>query len=245
MKKVIVLWFCCLIPFFCESGEKRDLKPYLLPQDHPAKPILDKIFKKSRALTSLKTMMRAGFVNPKPRKFTHLIVTRHPDLPGYVIKAYLDAQRFPKNKPEHHFWLLRIKGARMIEKTIHKYGWENIFKVPKKWIYPLPRRPHPLPDLPAKHYILIEEDMEILNDKENRKEWESSAVSKELLSHLYKLLEKSGLHDCAKPDNIPFSKDGKIAFIDTQTFEEWPVAYNKLDEYLKPKMRNYWRKKRS
>lgn len=66
---------------------------------------------------------------------------------------------------------------------------------------------------------------------------------KELLSALYDVLEITGLKDCAKPANIPFSQDGRIAFVDTQSWKEWPVDYNKLTDYLSPDLQVYWKNK--
>ena len=84
-------------------------KPYFFPKDHEIRIALDKIFRSQRALLSIKHMEKAGFDVIAPQKFTRLIIARHPDLPGYIIKAYLDAQQYYKGKPEHDIWLLRIK----------------------------------------------------------------------------------------------------------------------------------------
>lgn len=217
------------------------LMPYFLPEDHPARKSLDRIFKKSRVTLSAKSMGKAGFTNPKPRKWTHLIVTTHPKLKGYVIKAYVDAQRHHKNKPEYHFWMLRIKGVRKIQKYIGDKGWGDLFATPKKWIYPLPVNPTPPSGFHPKRFVLIEEDMNILSDKDNCEKWRSAFVDEEVLDKVYAILQELGLRDCAKPDNIPFTKNDKIAFVDTQTFEQWPISYPKLASDLSPSMRSYWK----
>ena len=51
-----------------------------------------------------------------------------------------------------------------------------------------------------------------------------------------------GLKDCTKIANCPFSKDGRVAFVDTQTFNKPPVRYYKLIPYLTTKKREYWKK---
>ena len=237
-----------MLSFFLHGEEsekegRKEVKSYLLPSHHPSKAILDDIFTKSRALGSVKSMQKAGFSHPKPRKFTHLIVTRHKALPGYIIKAYLDPQRYPKDKPEYNMWIARIQGAQRIKQAIKKNGWQNLFKVPQKWIYQIPDTPKPSVDLPSKHFILIEEDMELAPPKVNKTLWRGEKVTPLLLDALYLLLEEVGLHDCAKPDNIPFCKDGRIAFIDTQSHDEWPVDYKKLNRYLSSPMQTYWKEK--
>ena len=226
------------------SPEVREkIGPFLLPDDHPARAKLDGIFSTSRALLSVKSMKKAGFIDPVPQKFTRLIVTRHPDLPGFVIKAYLDAQRYYKDKPEHHYWLLRIQGAEAIRKMVASNGWEHQFKVPQKYIYELPQEPAPPPEYRRKHFILIEEDMELLSAKENKAMWSSSAVTPDLLDHLFQLVNGLGLHDCVSTHNIPFSIDGRIAFIDTQTYDEWPIDFGRLTSSLSPDMKTYWKQR--
>ena len=217
------------------------VKPYLIPENLPMKKELDHIFTSSRAILSITSMKKAGFIDPKPRKFTHLIVTSHPKMPGYIVKTYLDAQRYYKEKPEWHYWIKRIHGAEAIREYIVRNKLEKVFKVPKKWIYAIPTSPSPPSGFLRKNFILVEEDMNLLSKEENEKMWKSEKVTPELLAQVYFLLEELGLHDCAKPDNIPFSKDGRIAFIDTQSHHEWPVAYKKMTPYLSNGMKEHWK----
>jgi hypothetical protein len=215
--------------------------PYLIPDDHPAKAKLDEIFSKTRVTTSIKTMEKAGFRNVVPQKFTHIIVTSHPELEGYIIKVYLDAHRYYKQRPEYMYYVWRAMGSRKIQKLLDEMGWNDTFKVPKKWIYPLPAEPSPPAELIRKNFILIEEDMDIFDTAENNRCWESDLVDKELIDKFYYIVTELGLSDCAKPPNAPFSKDGRIAFVDTQTFDSWPVSYEKLTSFLSDEMRAYWK----
>lgn len=186
-------------------------------------------------------MKKAGFINPYSRKWTHLVVTKHPEVPGYVFKVYLDAQRYFKGKKEYDYWLQRIEGVLMIKTEIEKRGWEEIFKTPTKWIYALPAEPSPPKEFKRKNFILVEEEMDIFDTQENYDKWKSDWVTEEKLTAFYTLCEVLGLHDCAKPDNAPFSKDGKIAFIDTQSFYHWPVLYKKMTPYLSKEMQEHWK----
>lgn len=216
------------------------LKPYILRPDHPIKPRLDALFSQMRVTFNLKTLIKAGFAKTYPRKFTNLIVTKHPDIPGYVFKIYLDAQRYYKKRPEYDFWVLRIQGAQKIREAIESYGLQSLFKVPHKWIYILPRQ-HLPKGYPNKYCILVEEDMSILSREENKKAWASDRVTPELLNYLWILLKGLGLSDCAKPDNIPFSTDGCIAFIDTETFGDKKVKYKKLIPHLSASNQKHWK----
>lgn len=216
------------------------LSPYFLPMNHPLKPKLDKIFKKARVLKDEKSMKKAGFEDVEPRKWTRLIVTTHPKLPGHIIKAYLDRQHYHAGVPEYELWLLRIHGAQLIRDYIHIRGWGGKFKVPNKWIYPVPADPAPPAGLLRKNFILVVEDMDIQRDSKNEEKWKSNLITPDLLDRVFGLITDLGLRDCAKPDNIPFAKDGRIAFVDTQTFNQYPISYHKLLPFLTPQNQAYW-----
>lgn len=219
-----------------------EVSPYFLPFDHPLKAKLDKIFTKSRALQDTKTLKRAGFLDVKVRKWTRLVVAKHAQLSGYLVKLYMDKQHYHHKLPEHYFWLRRIEGAALIRAYIKTHQLEGIFKVPKKWIYPLPEEPSPPASYLRKNFILIVEDMNIYEDSINNKIWGSKYVTHELLNQFYQLLTSLGFNDCSKPENAPFSKDGRIALIDTQTYYTWPIKYDRLLPYLSPDMQTYWQK---
>lgn len=243
----LVAFYLLLLPFNVESYEQSRyveddvwtlVTPYLLPENLPIKEKLDLLFSNSRATLSVKSMKKAGFSNPEPREWTRLIVTKHPDFPGYVFKLYLDAQRYHKDKPEYEQWIQRIKGVAKIQQLIDKMGWNDMFKTPKKWIYPLLEEPSPPKEFIRKNFILVEEDMELLDRNENYAAW--SSMPFDLLEKIYFILETTGLHD-SKPDNIPFSVDGKLAFIDTQQVDAWPVAYYKITKFLTGDLLQFWK----
>lgn len=248
-RKNFFSWFClCLFAFSGSlfSAEdpqdfKKTIEPYLLPADHPIKPILDAIFNSSRAIFNLNTLEQAGFKPTAPRKFTQLIVTQHPAVPGFIFKLYLDSQRYYKDLQEHEFWIMRIQGADKVRQEIANCGLEAIFKVPHKWIYCLPTCPKPPSGYYPKLTILVEEDMLLIADKDNKALWGSSYITPQLLDSLFYLLKEVGLYDGAKPDNIPFSSDGRIAFVDTQTFGRKTVNYKKLLPFLSKENRIYWK----
>ncbi len=215
------------------------IAPFILPEKHSLKAKLDKIFRKTRAISGMSSLKKAGFKDIVHQKWTRLIVARHPDVKGIIFKLYLDRQRYHKGQPEHYFWIRRCMGARIIREEIVQNHWEHLFKVPKKWIYPLPPTPSPVAG-PAKYFILVEEDMNIFSSERNNRLWASKTVTTELLDALFYIIQKHGFYDCAKPDNIPFSKDMKVAFVDTQSFHRWPVAFHKLVWILHPDLANYW-----
>lgn len=243
-----------LVLLFCEGLEGKspstevsekvwdEVKEYMIPDQHPAKGPLEKIFSKSRVFSNFQSMEAAGFESATPQHHTQIIVTRHPKLSGYVIKAYLDIQKHHEGKPEHYFWVKRCIGARLLENSIQKHGYGHLLKVPKKWIYMLPDKPKAHPAYKPKRFILIEEDMDIYDNSLNEQMWGRPTISKELLKALFTVITEYGFHDCAKPANCPFSKDGRVALVDTQTFHKKNVAYKKLTPYLATKPRAYWKR---
>lgn len=213
---------------------------FLLPDDYPIKQQLDFIFSSSRAFYDLQSMLDAGFEPASPQHHTQIIVTRHPLLTGYVIKAYLDIQSYHSGKPEHYFWIKRATGASLVKKSIERHGYQHLLKVPKKWIYLLPDHPSPPAECVRKMFILVEEDMNLYDNFTNEMFWGSTFITKELLDAVYTVVTELGLFDCAKPANCSVSKDGRLAFVDTQSYFVKPVRYDKLTPYLSPPMQQYW-----
>lgn len=222
------------------NNDWKEIKPYLIPNNHPIKKRLDAIFSQSRVLADWDSLMAAGFSALPPQPNTQIIVAKHPDLPGYVIKTYLDTQAYFRNRPEDYHWIRRIRGARLIQKYLKKYRYRNLLKVPKKWIYLLPTHPSFPQHQLQKKTLLIAEDMEIFDEKTNEALWGSEQVTTELLDALYKITTDLGLRDSAKPSNCSFSKDGKAAFVDTEIYHRNGVRYDKLTPHLSPTMRAYW-----
>ena len=225
---------------FVSSKVWKKVEEFMMPNNHPAKPILDQIFSQSRAFLNMEAMQLAGFAPAIPQHHTHIIVTRHPALPGYVIKAYLDEQPYHSGEPEHFFWIKRVTGAKLIQEFINEHHYGHLFKVPQKWIYLIPDEPAPPSDYLRKMFILVETDMDIFDDATNQTLWGSNIVTEELLNALYVTTTELGLFDCAKPANCSFSKDGRAAFVDTQSFHKKKVKYYKLTPFLSPEMQKYW-----
>ncbi len=220
-----------------ETHVWQQLEPYFLPDNHPLKPKLDRLFHKKRVTQSRQTFEAAGFAKIKIREPTNLIIGRHPELTGYLLKVYLDTQ---PPVCEWSNWLKRIEGARSIRSCLKRHRFHH-FVVPKKWIYPLPEEPSPpfSSHYHRKNFILVVEDMRILKGEENKKAFKDK-MTPEILDELYVILTEEGLIDSVYLDNIPFTKSGKIAFIDTEHHHLQPIKYEKLTRYFSPDMQAYW-----
>ncbi|WP_068469548.1 fibronectin type III domain-containing protein [Candidatus Protochlamydia phocaeensis] len=213
------------------------LEPYFLPINHPLKDKLDRIFKTVRATQSPQAFEKAGFGKAKLRQPTNIVVGKHNQLKGYLVKAYLDTQ---PPLCEWANWLCRIAGAQSIQACLNRHGYKH-FVVPQKWIYPLPADPSPPADgnHQRKNFILIVEDMHILNPQENEKAFKTW-ITKPILDALYTILTEEGLIDSVFIDNIPFTRNGKIAFIDTEHHHLQPIKYERLIPFFSADMQTYW-----
>lgn len=219
-----------------------EVTPYLMPNFHPIKPLLDKMFSKKRILQNKRTLWEAGFEKAIVQPFSQIIVTTHKDFPGYIFKLNTDNQGYRRDKPEYYFWLLRTTGAALIREKIAEKKWEAFFTVPHKWIYPLPAYPKAAKGSIQKNFILVEERMNILSPEKNRERWRSKNIKKQHLDMLFHIVTDLGLIDCSKPENIPFCVDGKIAFVDTNSHSLPPSGYEKLFRIIKEPLRSYWQK---
>ncbi|MGH2639961.1 MAG: hypothetical protein ACRDF4_11890, partial [Rhabdochlamydiaceae bacterium] len=203
MKFLIFLFIlpCCL--FGQESIEVR-VQPYLLPSKHCLKPLLDEIFSQGRITETYETFERVGFVTHCRRRLSGVTIARHPKIPGYLFKVYLDSETIQKRSKPGEEWLLqRCIGAAKIRALIKKKKM-RYFLVPDKWLY----------ELPQKGYILITTDMELVSNRETKTAWKTN-VNRELLQELYSIL-RHGYGSPTLSANIPYTKSGKFAFIDTE-----------------------------
>lgn len=213
-----------------------ELKSYFLPIDHPIKKKLDHIFRKERVTLSEETFVRAGFSITRRNRPINAVVTGHKKLKGYLIKAYLDSQIAIF---EWQMWLRRIKGVEVIHACLKKHGFTQ-FVLPKKWIYPLPAEPSPSIDgqYNRKNFILVVEDMHILNHKENAQAYKQK-MTRRLLNALYTIMMECQLTDCVYIGNMPFTKTGTIAFIDTELFHNGIPDFSRLKKYLSIPMQKH------
>jgi hypothetical protein len=215
--------------------------PYFLPADHPVTLKLDEIFLSApyHVLKDKKSLKKAKFQVIHYEKKNNPYVAIHPKIPGYIFKIFLDSQ---EDVEDGKRYLSRIEGALSVGEAIVRNHFETFFKVPRKWIYPVPRESTPpqLGEPSSKNFILVVEDMEILGFEKNLRKWKSGAITPRLLESIYTMLDEEGLYDTVYAFNLPFCRDGKLAFIDTEIHHDWPVNFKHLGKYLSLSMAAYW-----
>ena len=224
----LIMWVLCFGLFFevspaCEGralacnsdassvpdGTLLGIGQVLLPQTHPLQPALKRLFADPKKFSSQDAWEQAGFVmkwDPLNVNATTIFVVSHPSIPGYLIKKYPDSV-----SPSTHLerYMKRIRGAAKIAEYIGEHGCLSL-AVPKKWLYRLSGT------FPPDH-LLIVEDMDVCEGGW----WGGETLER------YRTMDKRVLHELclilydlrgcdAWPQNQPFTRSGKIAFIDTE-----------------------------
>ena len=206
--------------------------PHLLPLDHPLKAQLDAIFSVSRVLENRQTLDEAGFdiIAAMPGSF--VIVARHPAMPGYVFKMYLDSEKRSKDGLSHCEWLVRrCIGAAYLRDIIRKQHI-RYFTVPDKWLYILPL--YPFSTEPA---ILVATDMQLVSKSRTKKAWKT-CITRKHLDELYSII-KHGYGTTHLVRNLPMTRQGTFAFTDTE-HPKRPPKLNRVKSYLSEEMQTYW-----
>ncbi len=218
------------------------IAPHLIPLDHPIKATLDFIFSQSRVLENERTLVDAGFeVIALPEPYSFIIVARHPAIPGYVFKLPLDSEKRSRKHLPHWSWLAsRCAEAKKIRNVI-KNKHIRYFSVPDKWLYVLPLYPYSS-SLNPQPLILVAKDMEIVSHKESYLMWKNG-IKRKHLDELYSIIKKgyggkSVLHLIR---NVPFTKHGKFAFIDTEGPQS-DINLKYVKKHFSKEMQNYWDK---
>lgn len=217
---------------------RQRIKPHILPKDHAMKPALDAIFGTQRATLNQRSMREAGFTILFAKQRSFILVVRHPTLPGYLIKANVDAQKKLKHNIPAWKWLVqRCIGVQKVRRAIKQHQIEH-FQAPKKWLYPLPVQPAPQKGMLRQPVVLLVEDMQLVSWEDNLHAWKHQVTHKHL-DELYLILSQAG-GSSYRPDNIWMSKNGKFSFIDTEYPYQTRPDYRRIRPYLSTQNRAYW-----
>lgn len=223
-----------------QKRQKEAMRPYLLPLNHPTRNTLDSIFLRERATLNKDTFFNAGFRVIAKRPRSYIIVAKHRDLPGYLVKAYLDTELKKKFKKDSWEWLVkRCEGAKKINAII-KQRRCRYFTVAKKWIYCLPEEPSPPSDDPlyTRHLaLLLVTDMRLTSAREGIQAWRT-VITKEHLSELFGILVRAK-GSSYRPDNIAYTEDGTFAFIDTE-YPSLGPDLKSIRNFLSEEMLSFW-----
>lgn len=197
---------------------------------------LDQLFGPLQALENAANLEKAGFTIISHRPSTMRVVA-HPQMPGYLFKLYLQDEK--ENRHRTMKWATdRCLGVENIRKLI-KIEHLTHFTVPKKRIYFLPDRETLIANDIQNYVVLVVTDMQLVSRAESKAAW-ATLANKEHLDQLYRILSR-GFSSCYLPGNIPFTKKGKFACIDTENPER-KLPYNHVKKHLSDEMKIYWDK---
>lgn len=215
----------------------KSITPFLIPIDLPIKKSLDEIFEKSRAIKNEKAFEEAGFETLFIQNLHSFIrVARHEDLPGYLLKVYLDSEPNEMARDGWERLANRCEGALNVRELIKSKKMVH-FTVPDKWLYVLPV----IPSLTSKDQpvLLVVTDMNLVSESKTEEAWKTK-VTHQHLDELYCVISH-GFASSGLVRNVPYTKNNTFAFIDTEKPKKTP-KYDKVKHYLSKEMKGYWDK---
>ncbi len=143
---------------------------------------------------------------------------RHKSAPGYLFKKYSNDK---PGKKQILNYMRRVEGARILRAFIADEGLSRVV-APRKWLYELPA------SFPER-YLVVAEKLDLVSEGDTLRAYDriSSGQTRELATVLYYF---RGLNSTAA--NLPFTEDGKIAFIDTERWHRDKDLLRKVGDRL-------------
>jgi hypothetical protein len=173
----------------------------------PPKIDLDKLFPKKSVFDSSDDMRDAGFDILRESKNEKVVVASHRSAPGFLFKKFLnDVSLSPAEQLA--VYERRVNGARALKDHLEALKIKNII-VPRKWLCELPPRFH---TKKRSAHIIVVDRCDILDEEESERRYRR--LDKDQLRGLCTIFFAFRRVDFT-PKNAPFTRDGKIAFIDT------------------------------
>lgn len=183
----------------------------------PILSLLDDLFTDPKMFRSYGRFRAAGFslVDHAPQK---MMAGSHKRAKGYMFKKFDDDK---SSDMQLRNYLHRIEGARLIGSFISERGFSRVV-APRKWLYELP------PSFP-KRYLVVAEKVDLVSKIDTARRY--ARIGSEQLSELATMLYYfRGLNSTAS--NLPFTEDGKIAFIDTERWHHDKDLLHKIGDWL-------------
>jgi hypothetical protein len=167
----------------------------------PIVALLGDLFDDPTMFGSFGRFEEAGFslVEHSPNK---IMTGRHKRARGYVFKKYDDDK--PGGK-QLRSYMHRVEGSRLLRTFIAEHGFTHVV-TPRKWL-------HALPSAFPERYLVVAEEIDLVSRAATDRACAhiSKEQARELATVLYYF---RGLNSTAA--NLPYTKDDKIAFVDTE-----------------------------
>lgn len=204
-------------------GKRRRLSPEQVQQElaetarQPFVPVLRDLFTDPKMFASFDRFRAAGF-RLVDHSETKIMTGSHKRLRGYLIKKYNDDR---SGKEQLRNYMHRIEGARLLRSFITENKFRHVV-APQKFLYELPA------SFPERHLVIAEKfDLVSRRDTERAYERLDREQGRELAVILFYF---RGLNSTAA--NLPFTEDGKIAFIDTERWHHDKDLLRKVGDRL-------------
>lgn len=174
----------------------------------PSASSLSALFRDPDMFESADDWADAGFeiIRASENKIT---VASHASVPGYLFKRYVNSGKREALDDQLKNYETRLEGSRQIRRLIDDKRLAHVVG-PRKWLRELPEEFGSRRD-PA--HILIVERLDLLDSDASEHEY-GQIVESTLRDLCVVLYAFRGLDSTAK--NLPFTTDGRIAFIDTE-----------------------------
>ena len=189
----------------------------------------DGIFRNPRMFDSRKTFSAAGF-EVKQAASHNIMVATHPTENRYLFKKY--CSDVPLDEQEDNY-RDRLWGSRKIQQIINRHRLKHLV-VPHKFLYELPDRF----SRRRRTYVLVAERLPVLSADESTKRYRT--IRPEVLDDLCRVLFHFRGFDAAI-HNLPFTTEGQIAFIDTESCTRSPRpgtrVFKRIDRELPMELR--------
>lgn len=191
--------------------------------DDPAAIDFAALFRDAGMFESRSAWGEAGFQVFNRANNGKIMVARHPSVHGLLFKKYSDDV---EQKDQLRNFERRAEGAARLRAFADSRRLSRVV-VPRKWIFELPRAV----SRRDKAHVLVVEQLDLLGDEQTKAAYQR--IELEVLRELCTVLfHFRGMDSNGK--NLPFTTDGRIAFIDT---EHWDRATSKdylhhVGEYL-------------
>ena len=142
----------------------------------------------------------------------------HKRAKGYLFKKYNNAK---PGKKQLRNYMHRVEGAKLIRTFIAENGFSRVV-APGKWLYELPA-------LFPERYLLVAEKLKLVSRSDTERNY--NRISKEQMQELATMIYYfRGLNSTTS--NLPFTEDGKIAFIDTERWHHDKDLLRKVGDRL-------------
>jgi hypothetical protein len=173
--------------------------------------LIKKLFVDPDMFDSADAWSEAGFKIVRSSE-NKICVASHKLAEGYLFKKYVNSGKRDSLKDQLDNYETRIEGARKLRDLIDEQHLRHVV-VPRKWLRELPSnfgsRKQPA-------HILVVERLDLLDADASEREY--GRIDADALRELCIVLHAfRGLDSTAK--NVPFTTDGKIAFIDTEHWD--------------------------